>query len=106
VAWLRAEIETRTEDLPDGSRVLVRGVPQLTVPPYYFGWELLSALGRPFTATDLSGRVVVFDPRNRSLNDVTDPAPAEFARTVDIDYLVPRWIASRHRQRQFRDYGR
>jgi hypothetical protein len=107
VEQLRAEIERRTADLPDGSHVLLRDVPQLVLPPYYFGWGLLSALSAPFTASDLAGRVVVVNMLHRELNRVRTPPPREYDRILDLDgrHAVAPWIAARHDQRAVRDFG-
>lgn len=107
VSSLRAEIAERTADLPDGCDVFLSGVPQLDLPPFYFGWGLLPALGRPFTESDLSGRCRVFEPRNLRMTRVRVELPDSFDRAIRFESreLVPPWVRARYRQRLVRDLG-
>lgn len=84
VRAIRAQIELQTVHLPDGSSVLVTNVPQLTSPPWYFGWGFLSALKLPFTESDLANRVVVVNPRNLTLTRSRTPVPEHFDLRVEI----------------------
>ena len=81
-----------TADLPAGSTVLIRNVPQYTVPPYYFGWGLQSALKKPFTSTDLATESLVVNPKNIQINDFDIEIPQEFDRRVELerDWRRPR----------------
>jgi hypothetical protein len=104
VRALRQEIEERTADLPDGSRVLVRDAPQWVLPPFYFGWGLLAALRAPFTPDDLADRCRVVNPLHRRLNRVTDPLPDAYDRTLELDGgAIPEWMRARYARRLERD---
>jgi hypothetical protein len=107
VRELRAEIERSAADLPDGSAVLVADVPQLLLPPFYFGWGLLAALRDPFTPSDLADRLVIVNPRNRELTRVETPAPAGFDRVLQLRGAerVPAWVRARYQRRLARDLG-
>jgi hypothetical protein len=107
VARLRAEIDERTADLRGDCDVLLSGVPQLDLPPFYFGWGLLPALRPPFTASDLAGRCRVFEPRNLRLTRVQTPLPESFDRVLRFESSerVPPWVLARYRQRRLRDLG-
>jgi hypothetical protein len=74
----RAEIETLTRGLPDGSAVLLVGTPLQEDPPFYFGWGLQSALRRPFTASDAAGRLRIIDRRSLAMNRSTVVMPERF----------------------------
>jgi hypothetical protein len=78
---IRSEIEARTASLPNGCLVAVRGVPQHTEPPWFFGWGLRSALQRPFTPSDLSRRCTVVNRRNLELTGLR----IEMPERVDLD---------------------
>ncbi len=105
VAALRADIEAKAQQVPDGSDLVLRGVPQLVLPPFYFGWGLRSALGTPFTPSDVAGRMTVLNPLNRELNRIAKPV--EEIRGVEIDVgrsdAIPRWMKLRYRQREIRE---
>ena len=107
VSRLRAEIERGAADLPDGSRVFVGDVPQLVLPPFYFGWGLLSALRQPFTPSDLADRLLVVNPRNLGLTRVRIPLPERYDRTLQLGghAAVPLWIRERYERRLARDLG-
>jgi hypothetical protein len=105
VARLRAEIEARTADLPAGSAVSLSGVPQWVLPPFYFGWGLLSALREPFTASDLASRSTVVDARNLELTRARLPRPERFDRVVSFTTRdwVPPALEERQMQRLWRE---
>ena len=107
VGRLRAEIESGTQDLPDGSRVFLGEVPQLLLPPFYFGWGLLAALRQPFTAADVADRMVVINPRNLGLTRVRVALPESYDRVLKLGGLeaVPLWIRERYERRLARDLG-
>ncbi len=92
VEAVRARIEDATRELPSGSRIRLEGVPQLAEPPYYFGWGLMSALKRPFSASDLAARCTVIDERNLHLTRVKQTIPESFDIVLrfDADALAPR----------------
>jgi hypothetical protein len=84
--------------------VLLLDAPQLVLPPFYFGWGLLSALRAPFTPSDLADRCRVVNPRQRSLNRVTGPLPDAYERRVALDSgRVPDWVRARYERRIARD---
>jgi hypothetical protein len=106
VARIRGEVEQRTRDLPDGSAVLLGNVPQLVLPPFYFGWALVSSLRAPFSESDVATRLRIVNLRNRELTQTKAPPPAAFDRTLDFASAdPPHWIRLRYRQRQLRDLG-
>jgi hypothetical protein len=101
VAAMRALIEERTSGLPAGSTVSLLGVPQWVVPPFFFGWGLLSALKRPFTAADLAQRCTVINRRNLELNRSRAPIPERFDLEVKLEpeeWITPD-LKRRHRLR-------
>jgi hypothetical protein len=98
VAEIRARIEARSAGLPDGSTLSLRGVPQEVLPPYYFGWGLLSALKRPFTPSDLANRCTVVDARNAELNRARVPTPERYDLVIEFD--PDEWVSPEHRARQ------
>lgn len=106
VAELRADIESRTHELPSGSNVMLLSVPQLDLTPYYFGWGLRSALRPPFTPSDVSNRLVILNPRNRRLNNIETKLPDRIDFTLDMrrDGAIPDWIKQRYQQRVLREY--
>lgn len=62
VSRIRMEIELQASNLPDGSRILLIDVPQFRVlPPPYFGHALGSALGLPFTRSNLAQRPIAIE---------------------------------------------
>jgi hypothetical protein len=100
VARMRAEIEARTADLPPGSAVSLAGVPQWVLPPFFFGWGLLSALREPFTASDLASRSTVVDARNLELTRARVRRPEHFDRALSFE---PReWVPPELEERQLR----
>jgi hypothetical protein len=105
VARMRAAIEERTADLPPGSAVSLAGVPQWVLPPFFFGWGLLSALREPFTASDLANRSTVVDARNLELTRARPPRPARFDRVVSFtaSEWIPPALAERQLQRLWRE---
>ena len=102
---LRAQIEARTAGIPDGSDLVLRGVPQLVLPPFFFGWGLRSALAPPFTTSDVSGRMTVLNPLHRELNRITKPVESVHGVEVDVGRsdAIPRWMKLRYRQREVRE---
>jgi hypothetical protein len=98
VAEIRATIEERTAHLPPGSVVSVEGVPQWMFPPFYFGWGLLSALKRPFTATDLARHSTVINQRNLALTGAQPPPSSRF--DLVIEFLPRDWVSPELRERQ------
>jgi hypothetical protein len=98
VAEIRATIEERTAHLPPGSAVSVEGVPQWMFPPFYFGWGLLSALKRPFTATDLARHSTVINQRNLALTGAQPPPSSRF--DLVIEFLPRDWVSPELRERQ------
>jgi hypothetical protein len=102
---LRAQIEARTVGIPDGSDLVLRGVPQLVLPPFFFGWGLRSALAPPFTASDVSGRMTVLNPLHRELNRITKPVETVHGVAIDVGRsdAIPRWMKLRYRQREIRE---
>jgi hypothetical protein len=107
VEEIRARIEERTLDLPDGAIVSISGVPQWSIAPFFFGWGLLSALQRPFTESDLAARATVFNSRNRAMNRVSAKPPASFDRVIELDpreWVTPA-LEARQAQRAWRNKG-
>lgn len=102
---LRAQIEAQTAGLPEGSDLVLRGVPQLVLPPFYFGWGLRSALGPPFTPSDVSGRMTVLNPLHRELNRITEPVESVHGVEIDVGRsdAIPRWMKWRYRERVIRE---
>jgi hypothetical protein len=102
---MRTAIEERTADLPPGSAVSLAGVPQWVLPPFFFGWGLLSALREPFTASDLANRSTVVDARNLELTRARPPRPARFDRVVSFtaSEWIPPALAERQLQRLWRE---
>jgi hypothetical protein len=88
VETIRADIEQRTRELPDGSNVFLHGVPQWAVSPFFFGWGLQSALKLPFTESDLANRSRVIEPRNIQINRDRDPLPKSYDVIVNYDSPV------------------
>lgn len=105
VADLRAQIEARTIRLPDRSDLVLRGVPQLVLPPFYFGWGLRSALGLPFTASDVSGHAMVLNPLHRELNRTAKSVEEVHGLEIDVGRsdAIPHWMKLRYRQREIRE---
>jgi hypothetical protein len=105
VARMRAEIEARSADLPPGSAVSLSGVPQWVLPPFFFGWGLLSALREPFTASDLASRSTVVDARNLELTRARVRRPERFDRVVSFAprEWVPPALEERQLQRLWRE---
>jgi hypothetical protein len=105
VEEMRGRIEERTGALPDGSRVLLRSVPQLDLPPYYFGWGLRSALGPPFTPSDVAGRITILNPRNLQLNNIAPQEPVQIDAEIDVRRAnaIPGWMRARYVQRSQRE---
>ncbi len=101
VRGIRASIEAQTAALPPGSSLALRGVPQWVLPPYFFGWGLLSALEEPFTKSDLANRSTVIDARNLELNRSRRPVPERYDLVLEFDLAawVPAWMEARQRQR-------
>jgi hypothetical protein len=77
-ARVREDIEAITKGLPDGGAVLLVNTPQREDPPYYFGWGLQAALGRPFTPTDVARRLRIVDRRSLAMNRSSAPMPKRF----------------------------
>ncbi len=105
VAEIRAEIEVRTAELKAPCAIRLSGVPQWIQPPFYFGWGLQSALGRPFTDSDLAAVCTVIDERNLQLTLATPPIPEQFDVVLEFD--PKRWVSSaieeRYLQRLWRE---
>lgn len=101
----RAQVEAWSVDVPDGSDLVLRGVPQLVLPPFFFGWGLGSALAPPFTASDISGRMNVLNPLHRELNRITNPVETvlSFEMNLRQSDAIPRWMKQRYRQREIRE---
>ncbi len=85
VEEVRHRIERETADLPSGSVLRIDNVRQLTQPPFYFGWGLLSALKKPFTASDLANRSLVINRRNLTLTGSKQRIPRRYDLTLDLD---------------------
>ena len=90
VERLRADIEQSTQELPDGSNLLLSGVPQWKVPPYFFGWALQSALKRPFSESDLANRCRIVEMRNTELTGDRTPLPERYDKVLRFD--AQTWI--------------
>jgi pimeloyl-ACP methyl ester carboxylesterase len=104
VRQVRQSIVEQTRDLPDGSTVLLRDVPQWGVPPWYFGWGLLRALRQPFTENDTANRLTVISPENLAMNEIRTPLPRRFDRVIRIDPgLVSPYMHERRALRVARD---
>ena len=86
---VRRAIDEHTRDLPDGCTVKIENVPQWTERPWYFGWGLRSALMRPFTASDLANRCLVYNARNVALTKAPIEPPARFDRVIDVSLRRP-----------------
>ncbi len=97
VAAIRATVEARTAGLASPCAVRLSGVPQWVIPPYFFGWGLLSALQRPFTASDLARVCTVIDSRNLELTRVRPPLPERYDAVVKL--RPKRWVTPELRER-------
>ncbi|HVO11164.1 MAG TPA: hypothetical protein VMX54_10535 [Vicinamibacteria bacterium] len=84
VSDVRRRIEAATAHLPEGSAVKIVGVPQQAVPPYYFGWGLVSSLKRPFTPSDVGNRLVLVNRRNLMMNGSPLSRPRVYALKLDF----------------------
>jgi hypothetical protein len=104
VEAIRAQVEEQTADLPPGSTISLLGVPQGILPPYYFGWGLLSALRLPFTATDLAARSTVVNARNLSLNRIQVRLPTRYDRVLRFE--PGDWIGPELRERYYERHWR
>lgn len=105
VRSIRQAIEDRSSATPPGSAVALSGVPQWIVPPYFFGWGLLSALQLPFTASDLAARSSVIDARNVTLTRVQVELPQHYDLAIEIDeawWSTPE-LEQRYLERLWRD---
>jgi hypothetical protein len=104
---LRAEIERRTANLPDGSSVLAADVPQLLLPPFYFGWGLLSSLRAPFSPGNVAGRLHVYNLQNIGLTRAKVELPERYDRVLQLGGTarVPDWVRARYERRLERDLG-
>ncbi len=105
VSEIRERIEAQTRGLPAGSRVLVTWAPQWTLPPFFFGWGLLSALQRPFTPADVASRSTVVNLENRQLTGSGELLPDHYDLVVSFeprDWLTP-WMVERYRRRHLRE---
>jgi len=87
VSDMRARIEAETARVPDGAVILIQGVPQQILPPYYFGWGLVSSLKRPFTATDVGNRTLVVNRHNRRMTKSRILVPKAY--TLRLNLLKP-----------------
>jgi hypothetical protein len=107
VARMRAEIEARSAGLPEGSTLSLVGVPQWTLPPFFFGWGLLSSLGKPFTESDLARKSTVINRRNLELTRARTPIPQRYDLLIEFDPRdwVPRELEQRQLRRQARESG-
>lgn len=105
---LRARIESQLSELPFMSKVMLVSVPQLDLPPYYFGWGLRSALSRPFTASDAWNRFVISNERYRELNNIDEDLPEGIRYRVDVrgNDSIPDWIKDRYLRRATRESSR
>jgi hypothetical protein len=104
VEQIRARVEEQTRELPPGSTLSLLGVPQGILPPYYFGWGLLSALKLPFTETDLASRSTVVNARNRSLNRVQARLPTHYDLVLEFD--PGDWVTPELRDRYYKRHWR
>jgi hypothetical protein len=105
VEKLRARIESQLAPLPVMSTVTLVSVPQLGLPPYFFGWGLRSALSRPFTPSDDWNRFVILNERYRTLNNIDERQPPKIDYTIHAhgNALVPDWLTDRYLRRSSRD---
>jgi len=105
VKSIREGIEQRTAATPPGSTIALQGVPQWILPPYFFGWGLLSALQLPFTRSDLAARSSVIDARNITLTRAPVELPEHYDLSIEIDsggYATPE-LEQRYLERLWRD---
>lgn len=104
VREIRAQVEEKTADLPPGSTISLLGVPQGILPPYYFGWGLLSSLKLPFTRTDVASRSTVINARNLSLNRIEARLPTHYDLVLKFD--PDDWITPELRERSYQRHWR
>jgi hypothetical protein len=104
VREIRAQVEEKTADLPPGSTISLLGVPQGILPPYYFGWGLLSSLKLPFTRTDVASRSTVINARNLSLNRIEARLPTHYDLVLEFD--PNDWITPELRERSYKRHWR
>lgn len=89
------QIDAITKDLPEGSAVLLVNTPQREDPPFYFGWGLQAALGRPFTPSDAARRLRIVDRRSLAMNRSSDqPVPRRFDLEIRFSEREPGAVES------------
>jgi hypothetical protein len=105
VEEVRGRIESELSELPFMSRVVLASVPQMDLPPYYFGWGLRSALSHPFTPSDAWNRFVILNQRYRELNNIDSGLPAKIDHTINVgaNDSIPDWIKERYLSRAMRE---